>query len=376
MEENIRRGAYHFIQRALVELEDSIQDDWEWHHRRLFTWMKAIVATDESHVAPQNGDINEDFLDQLDAHGGAAGQLVCRVGAKLVDIVQQKVTPLELMTEGGLLGQYYEQLPCNVRGYQQLRVVISLFAAKNPGARVLEIGAGTGGATSTVLSALSMDRGNSERHEGDGEDNERTPSFAQYDFTDVSAGFFDAARRKFVAWEGRMNFKRLDIGADPETQQPDFGPDSLGSYDLVVASLVLHATARLDRTLSHVRKLLRPGGTLVMLECTQDRLDSQLVFGTLPGWWLGEEPGRFMSPNASLATWDRVLRNTGFRGVEFDIADCEDPRYQSLSIIVSTATTLKPGYPKAFTLVYQDGIMPPDNWVARLRGIGSVAYRQ
>ncbi len=71
MEENIRRECLSLIQRALVELEDSIQDDWEWNHRRLSTWMKAIVATDESHVAPQNGDINEDFLDQLDAHGGA-----------------------------------------------------------------------------------------------------------------------------------------------------------------------------------------------------------------------------------------------------------------------------------------------------------------
>lgn len=58
--------------------------------------------------------------------------------------------------------------------------------------------------------------------------------------------------------------------------------------------MVLHATKNLHKTLSHVRKLLKPGGKLLLLESTKDRLDTQVTFGALPGWWLGEEADRKM----------------------------------------------------------------------------------
>lgn len=103
--------------------------------------------------------------------------------------------------------------------------------------------------------------------------------------------------------------------------------------------MVLHATKNLHRTLTHVRKLLKPGGKLVLLESTKDRLDTQLIFGPLPGWWLGEESDRKMSPNASVEKWDQVLRETGFGGIDLDIWDYNEPEFQSASTILATAMT-------------------------------------
>ena len=60
----------------------------------------------------------------------------------------------------------------------------------------------------------------------------------------------------------------------------DFEP---GSYDLVIAANVLHATASLSNTLENVRTLLKPGGKLMILELTESLLCSLMVFGTLPG---------------------------------------------------------------------------------------------
>lgn len=374
-EARMRRGAYYLIRDAVSRLDGEARDSWSSHHKKLMAWMDAAIngggsggrlgsaanrawATDYETSSPE---ARGEFLDHLGSEG-VPGRLLCRLGAHLADIIRGRVTPLELMVEDGLLGRFYETLPCNVRSYQHIHAVVSLFAASNPGAKVLEIGAGTGGATTTVINALS-------RVDVQGQTREiRIPTFAQYDFTDVSAGFFDAARSKFEVWDsqGLMIFKRLDIEKDPE-QQPDFDVDSMGTYDLVVASLVLHATANLERTMRNVHKLLRPGGTLVMIEYTSDRLDSQLIFGTLPGWWLSEEPERAVSPAASLDDWGRILRATGFtNGVEIHVEDCESDEYQTCSVVVSTATPHEREYPDSFQLVYMRS-PPPDDWFRGLR---------
>jgi hypothetical protein len=53
--------------------------------------------------------------------------------------------------------------------------------------------------------------------------------------------------------------------------------------------------------MSHVRRLLKPGGKLIMMETTQDSFDAQLIFGTLPGWWLSELA--FIVSFAFIAIW-------------------------------------------------------------------------
>lgn len=123
-----------------------------------------------------------------------------------------------------------------------------------PGAKMLEIGVGTGGATTGVLQAFAA------RADGG-----PGSLLDHYDFTDVSSGFLQAAKEKFTAWEGVISYSKLDIETDPVQQG-----FTTGSYGLLTAAQVLHATRNLKRTLTNVRKLLRPGGKLVLLESTQD----------------------------------------------------------------------------------------------------------
>ena len=107
--------------------------------------------------------------------------------------------------------------------------------------------------------------------------------FSHYDFTDVSVNFFDEARSRFSAWGELIEYRKLDI----ENDIIDQGYEE-GTYDLVVACQVLHATKNIDTTMSHVRTLLKPGGKLVLVETTHDSHDIQLIFGVLPGWWLSK----------------------------------------------------------------------------------------
>jgi SAM-dependent methyltransferase len=89
--------------------------------------------------------------------------------------------------------------------------------------RILEVGAGTGGATVPILDVL-MRHGNAEFG---------TPRFEQYDFTDISSSFFEAAREKYKSSKDRMRFLPLDIEKDPLQQGYE-----AGHYDLIIASNV------------------------------------------------------------------------------------------------------------------------------------------
>ncbi|KAK1988400.1 type I polyketide synthase [Colletotrichum cereale] len=356
LEKSMLRASYYFISDAVSQLEKEGKKGWEWHHKVFFDWMITIVGDGKKgKLGPGSAmwsratrGMKRALFDNLE-RGGASEQLTARVGAKLADIVCGRVTPLELMMEGGLLNTYYMELPkLKARSYKHLSRVVELFAIKNPGAKVLEIGGGTGGATQVVLESFGA------RGSGAG------TLLDSYTFTDVSSGFFEAARQKLAAWDGMIDFHKLDIEADPVKQSDAF---AAGAFDLIVASMVLHATKSLETTMKNVRKLLKPGGKLVLVETTQDKLDMQLIFGTLPGWWLSEEPTRNMSPNVSKETWDEVLRDTGFSGIDFEIGDCEDAQYQCSSIIASTAVATKK-LPTEVSVVYTGSV--PEAWNKKL----------
>ena len=85
-----------------------------------------------------------------------------------------------------------------------------------------------------------------------------------------------------------MKFGLLNIEEDPQAQGY-----VAGTYDLVVAAWVLHATTTLDVTIRNVQKMLNPGGNLILLELTRpDILRNGFAFGTLSGWWVGTEDNR------------------------------------------------------------------------------------
>ena len=135
-----------------------------------------------------------------------------------------------------------------------------------------------------------------------------------YTFTDISSGFFESGSEVFSAYKDRMIFKTFDCGQDPVMQGYN-----AGTYDVVVASLVIHATPDLDVTMRNLRKLLKPGGFLVVADGTnngQPHGTGGFIFGPLPGWWLGVDSGRPLSPFVSTAEWERLLTGNGFSGID------------------------------------------------------------
>lgn len=88
--------------------------------------------------------------------------------------------------------------------------------------------------------------------------------------------------------------------------------------------------------MSNIRRLLRPGGFLVVGEGSHTSDPGCFIFGPLPGWWLGYDEGRTLSPHASPEEWHRILRATGFSGID-TIAPPDFQEILGVSLFVSQA---------------------------------------
>ncbi|MDA0704507.1 MAG: SDR family NAD(P)-dependent oxidoreductase, partial [Proteobacteria bacterium] len=158
--------------------------------------------------------------------------------------------------------------------------------------RILEIGGGTGAATHHVLAALAGLAGR-----------------IDYDFTDVSRSFASQAEAAFGKDYPFVRFGALDIASPPGGQGFD-----TGSYDLVIASNVLHAVGDLSAALGHAKSLLTQGGLLLVNEVTA-RFDAvTLTFGLTPEWWTHDGgDGRLLhAPLLSVPLWRDRLAAEGF----------------------------------------------------------------
>ncbi|KAK3688670.1 hypothetical protein B0T22DRAFT_407287 [Podospora appendiculata] len=350
----LRKACLFYIYDALRDLSAVHIKKLEWYHKKFYIWMRLQAELARTNTLAPNSSTwitatieERTTLIQRVKTDSTNGEMVCRLGPQLAGILRGELTALEVMRDNDLLSRYYIDGLKWGRANHKLGELVRLYARKNPRAKILEIGAGTGGATTHILEALGTDN--------DG------PSAASYDFTDVSAGFFEAAKEKFQDWKDMVRYRKLDVEQDPTTQGFEEG-----TYDVVIACQVLHATKSMDNTMANVRKLLKPGGKLFIMETTRDQLDVQFVFGFLPGWWLSEEEERKFSPSLTVPMWDRVLHRAGFLGVDAEVRDCEDDELYAFSVISSTATTAAPKFDFDITFV-TSAEMTPECWLDKLR---------
>ncbi|KAL9093844.1 MAG: hypothetical protein Q9165_003767 [Trypethelium subeluteriae] len=322
----LEQAAFYYVENVLQQLPTDATSRMLPHHQKLYS--EIIRFREAVHAGRLDYDTSSwislgqaertTFLERLKTSGDE-GRLLAQVGENLHGIFMQEVDPLSVMMSDDRLARYYRNNVRMARQYAQGASYINLLAHKNPHLKILEIGAGTGGATFPALNALGGSDGGLAR-------------FVSYDFTDISSGWFEEAKEKAAPWGDLVSFKKLDIESDPTEQGFE-----AGSYDLIMAANVLHATKSMQRTLTNVRKLLKEGGSLVLTELTQKRASMTVLFGILPGWWLGEEKHRETSPLLAEEEWSRVLRDTGFTGVDTSIWDTPDISAHHESVLISRA---------------------------------------
>jgi len=300
--DTIERVGFFYLRRLHETITPAERESTLPHFRHLIDLTGRIVplvaAGQHPHVSPEAMADTPAFIRSLLAkyHDRADIQLIEAVGENLVTEIRRNGIMLEHMMKDGILDRFYEELA----GLDVANVWIARLVAqvghRHPHMRVFEIGAGTGGTTRTILPMLGG-------------------AFKSYTFTDISAGFFERAQERFRTFADRMVFATYNMELTPEEQGFEEG-----SYDVVLASNVLHATGKLDVMMANTRRLLRPGGYLMMLEfVSNDRTGITACMGGLPGWWGGGEvvdPARQDGPCLTPSQWDALVRQHGFGGID------------------------------------------------------------
>ena len=364
--EEVEMMCYLYIRRYWDNVFDPDHDaTLVGSHRKYVAWIKYQLGQYDAGLVPhakpewRERAASDEYISNMETkllnEGSAEGKLVVNVGRKLPEILAGEADALELLFKDKLVENVYRSGVGAELGYNRMTAYIDALAHKNPALRVLEIGAGTGGATRPILECL-MTQGNGEQG---------TPRFSHYAFTDISIGFFENAREMFKNTASRMSFRALNVEADLDEQ--GFAGEQ---YDVVCAANVIHATKSLDVTLANVRKLLKPGGKLILYEMTNvGMIRTGFAFGLLPGWWLSVENFREFTPLASPNDWSNSLKRSGFSGIDVHIYDFPDHRHQMVSVLICTAlgdgsdddampTTLHPSIPVKMIVGGKESTLP------------------
>ncbi|KAK1144993.1 Type I Iterative Polyketide synthase (PKS) [Aspergillus melleus] len=313
------RLAEHYLRNALEQVSHEEVRNLENHYLKFYHWIHKACKS-----ARLAEPLSEQTIDYVRTMNGS-GALLYQIGSSLPKILRGEVDPLNCMLEDDLLNRYYQEIDNMRQSYSQVSVCINQMGHQNPNINILEIGAGTGGATVPILEALGGGKSGT------------TPRFSQYTYTDISPGFFEKAKVKFEPWDHLMTYQTLDISSDPTRQ----GYQS-HSYDLVVACNVLHATPEINKTVENVRMLLKPGGKLILIEETSFKA-RLFPFAALPGWWLSQDANRIDGPLLDPNGWNSVLTANDFSGIDILLDDYPDSEDRSSSIMVSTAKGSKNG---------------------------------
>ena len=222
----------------------------------------------------------------------------------LPKILRGEVGPLDVLFPGGSAelveavyrgnptAEFYNQVIADVVG---AAVAELRRRAPEKKLRLLEVGAGTGGATGGIVSRL-----------------EPYGDHLEYHYTDISPIFTRLGQKNF----GHQRFVRfgvVDIEKDLRAQNL-----REGWFDLVVASNVLHATRDLRQTVRQVKRLFGDGGLLVLNEGTRELDFVTITFGLTEGWWrfADFDLRRGHSPLISSRQWRELLSAEGFREVQ------------------------------------------------------------
>lgn len=164
--------------------------------------------------SPERTDLIEKLHGEANkADCWASAAAIRRVYESCRGIFTGEVDVLSILLEDDVLSRIYNEMM--MTDYSDF---FTLAAHYKPNLKILEIGAGTGGTTNTILPLLKNKQ------------NDRM--YYSYTFTDISPGFFNAAKDRFNEFPG-IEYKVLDVEKDPVQQG-----FSEHSFDIIVAANV------------------------------------------------------------------------------------------------------------------------------------------
>ena len=168
------------------------------HHKKYIAWMyHQFERHDRGELLHAKSDWNilaedDSFVAELESRletASAEATLSIVVGKVLPQILSGEIDPLQILFNDQLAENVYRHGTGAEISYAKLAGYLDALAHKYPDMKILEIGAGTGGATSPILDTLMC--------HGEGEAG--AARLHTYDFTDISPSFEKAKETLLIA---------------------------------------------------------------------------------------------------------------------------------------------------------------------------------
>jgi hybrid polyketide synthase/nonribosomal peptide synthetase ACE1 len=231
----------------------------------------------------------EPYADTIDM------KLVVDCGKNLASSVMAEKFPGDV---SGLMKEWYSS-GSGVKAFTtHLAGILKQMVHRYPQMHILEVGQEVGTATNVILSEIG-------------------PRFASYTIAASTETSFDPEQALPDTYKAKVIPKVLNLSQNPRDQG-----FTERSFDVVVASLILHQSPELEQSLRNARRLLKPGGHLIVLELRPSLpYFLSVVFGADSHQWFNAEEGRASFPAVTLSEWDSLLRKTGFSGIDTSTVD-------------------------------------------------------
>lgn len=237
-----------------------------------------------------------------------------RLHESMSDILQGKSTGEEVLAQDGLLADFFDDALFLTGAYPQITELLGSIGHAEPNTKILELGGGRGRVAGLVLDALSSTNG--------------IKCYQDYTVTDKSEATLQRAQGQLTSYQD-VEFSVLNIEQDPLEQ----GYEPV--YDVILASQVIHTASSVVTALKNARKLLKPGGKLILAEVTGNSAWVGLIGGAQTDYWHGVGDRRIDSPFLDINGWNEALKSAGFSGVDVSLDDYPSPTAHS-NVLVST----------------------------------------
>ncbi|KAK7952854.1 Male sterility- NAD-binding [Apiospora saccharicola] len=288
------RVAFFYLKNLEATFPAAEREELEWHQRKYLGWVTSVIDEvamgTHSTIHKEWLQDSQPLIDNITANRDLG--YLTTLGSNLAGFIRGERAAVEPMD---LLDIYRSKL--GVAEYiDQLGRVMGQLSHKTSNMEILEIDASDGFATDVILSYVG-DR------------------FGSYTFTDRSGASFPDMQAKYKAHAEKFSYEVLDMEADTAST------DDLtaSGYDMIVVPNGLHRAKNAGTTLIALRKLLRPGGHLLLLEFTDaNPILPSLVLGTEASWWTGEhdQEHTLHHPLVPQSEWDAVMKSSGFSGID------------------------------------------------------------
>lgn len=246
------------------------------------------------------------FAAEKDAKAGEATpeeDLLDHVKDQLPDIIAGTETWRSVM-EGeeaaGLLQTVFEQSTELLLGYERIGHYLDLMSAQNPSLHILEVGAGAGWLTPRILHRIGGADGS-------------IPRFDKYRIVPGSSSETAKTRLRGILepWLGdAVCLEKLALDGRREQDQQDL--PSPHTLDVVVCCHLSNSVASMATAIKTLHRLLKPGGTIILLEPRQKSPTALALYGTCPSWWSHGAVDGTTKDDAGPRNWHSGLEESGF----------------------------------------------------------------